>query len=66
MTIFLSYFSLEMMSLVNPGILCPMPYLMLVTLFMVIVEKCDDSEPQEKIPILKKVKKIFGVRKKAK
>ncbi len=54
MTVFLSYISLEMMSLVNPGILCPMPYLMLVTLFLVIVEKCDDGEPQEKISILKK------------
>lgn len=54
MSIFLSYISLEMMSLVNPGILCPVPYLMLITLFMVIVEKCDDGEEQEKIPILKR------------
>jgi len=54
MTIFLSYISLELMSLVNPGILCPMPYLLLVTFFMIIVEKCDDGEEQEKIPILKK------------
>ena len=54
MTIFLSYISLEMMSLVNPGILCPLPYLMLVTLFMVVVEKCDDGEYQEKIYIRKK------------
>lgn len=66
MTIFLSYFSLEMMSLVNPGILCPMPYLLLIILFLIIVEKCDDGEEQEKIPILKKFKKIFGIRKKAK
>ena len=50
MTIFLSYISLEMMSLVNPGILCPLPYLMLVTLFMVVVEKCRD-EIQEKLYI---------------
>lgn len=54
MTIFLSYISLEMMSLVNPGIFCPLPYLMLVTLFMVVVEKCDDGEYQEKIYIRKK------------
>lgn len=59
MTIFISYISLEMMSLVNPGILCPVPYLLLVTLFMVVVEKCDDGEQQEKIPIFKKIKKIF-------
>lgn len=54
MTIFLSYISLELMSLVNPGILCPMPYLLLITIFLIIVEKCDDGEAQEKIPILKK------------
>ncbi|MBQ5677789.1 MAG: O-antigen ligase family protein [Clostridia bacterium] len=54
MTIFLSYISLEMMSLVNPGILCPLPYLLLITLFMVVVEKCDDGEYQEKIYIRKK------------
>ena len=54
MTIFLSYISLEMMSLVNPGILCPLPYLFLITLFMVVVEKCDDGEYQEKIYIRKK------------
>ncbi len=59
MTIFLSYISLEMMSLVNPGILCPVPYLMLITLFLVIVEKCYDGEQQEKIPIFHKVKKIL-------
>ena len=53
MTIFLSYISLELMSLVNPGILCPVPYLLLITIFMIVVEKCDDGEAQEKIPILK-------------
>lgn len=63
MTIFLSYISLEMMSLVNPGILCPVPYLMLVTLFMVIVEKCDDGEAQEKIPILKRFKEKHNKKK---
>ncbi len=57
MTIFLSYISLEMMSLVNPGVFCPMPYLLYVTLFMVIVEKCD-GEYQEKIIVRKKHKKI--------
>lgn len=53
MTVFISYISLEMMSLVNPGILCPFPYLMLVTLFMVVVEK-GNGEYQEKIHIRKK------------
>jgi hypothetical protein len=54
MTIFLSYISLELMSLVNPGILCPMPYLLLVVIYMIVVEKCNDTEPQIKVPILKK------------
>ncbi len=55
MTIFLSYISLEMMSLVNPGVFCPVPYLLYVTLFMVIVEKCD-GEYQEKLIVRKKHK----------
>lgn len=54
MTIFLSYISLELMSLVNPGIFCPMPYLLLVVIYMIVVEKCNDNEPQIKVPILKK------------
>lgn len=56
MTIFLSYISLEMMSLVNPGVFCPVPYLLYVTMFMVLVEKCD-GEFQEKIIIYKRKKK---------
>lgn len=58
MTIFLSYISLEMMSLVNPGILCPLPYLMLITLFMVVVEKCRD-ENEEKLCIGSKSKNEY-------
>ncbi len=55
MTIFLSYISLELMSLVNPGVFCPMPYLLLVIVYLVVVEKTNGSnEPQVKIPILKK------------
>lgn len=65
MTIFLSYISLEMMSLVNPGILCPVPYLMLITLFLVIVEKCNEGEEQDKIPILHKIKAYFKNKKTA-
>lgn len=55
MTIFLSYISLEMMSLVNPGVFCPMPYLLYVTLFMVVVEKCN-GEYQEKLSTGRKKK----------
>lgn len=65
MTIFLSYLSLELMSLVNPGILCPMPYLLLVIIFLIIVEKCSDDKDLVKIPILKKFKKVFHIKKKA-
>lgn len=65
MTIFLSYISLELMSLVNPGILCPVPYLLLVIIYMIVVEKCDDGEAQEKIPILQKFKNIKKKKEKA-
>ncbi len=49
LTVFLSYVSLELMSLVNPGIFCPLPYLMLITLFMVVVEKCDGERLEKNI-----------------
>lgn len=55
-TVFISYMGLELMSLVNPGIFCPLPYLMLITLFLVIVEKCDTGEYQERIGLLKRRK----------
>lgn len=48
-TIFISYAGLELMSLVNPGVFAPFPYLMLITMFFVIVEKCDTGEYQERI-----------------
>lgn len=59
MTVFLAYISLELMSLVNPGIFSPIPYLLIVTMFFAIVERCNAGEvqqiittgdPQEKIP----------------
>ncbi len=49
-TIFLSYISLELMSLVNPGIFCPLPYLMLITLFLVVAEKCNKSNAIKDCP----------------
>ena len=59
LTVFLSYIGLELMSLVNPGILCPMPYLLLITLFLVIIEKCHNSDiEQEPIPLFEKLKKL--------
>lgn len=43
-TILVSYLGIEMMSLVNPGVFCPLPYLFLVTMFIVIVEKVNAIE----------------------
>lgn len=57
-TIFLSYISLELMSLVNPGILCPLPYLFLVVLFMVIVEKNDEGKELKRFKFLYKDRKV--------
>lgn len=51
MTVFLSYMSLELMSLVNPGIFSPIPYLLIVTIFFVVVEKCNNGEFQRKMSI---------------
>lgn len=65
MTIFLSYVSLELMSLVNPGIFCPMPYLLLVIIYLIVVEKSNDTEPQVKVPILKKFREKRRLKKQA-
>lgn len=43
LTLFLAWVGIEMMSLVNPGVFAPLPYLMLVTMFMVFAEKTEDS-----------------------
>lgn len=42
-TLFLSYIGLELMSLVNPGIFAPFPYLFLITLYFVMMEKCNSD-----------------------
>lgn len=42
-TILLAYLGLGLMSLVNPGLFCPQPYLLLLTMFFVIVEKKNDE-----------------------
>ena len=47
MTVFLSYISLELMSLVNPGIFSPIPYLLIVTMFFAIVERCNVGTVQK-------------------
>jgi len=39
LTLFLSWVGIEMMSLVNPGVFAPLPYLLIVTLLLVFAEK---------------------------
>lgn len=42
-TVFLSYMGLGLMSLVNPGLFSPIPYLFMLTMMMVIVEKKNEE-----------------------
>ena len=44
---FLSYIGLEMMSLVNPGIFVPFPYLFLVTIYFVVMERCNSEKDKQ-------------------
>jgi hypothetical protein len=46
-TLFISYVGVEMMSLVNPGVFAPLPYLLLVTLFLAAAEKSRVAEAEE-------------------
>jgi len=43
LTLFLSWVGLEMMSLVNPGVFAPLPYLLLATMYLVFAEKTEAS-----------------------
>lgn len=45
--LFISYLGLELMSLVNPGIFAPFPYLFLATLYFVIMERCNSDEDKK-------------------
>lgn len=51
LTLFLSWLGLELMSLVNPGVFAPIPYLLIVTIFLVVAEK---SSPEVKTQFLLK------------
>ena len=42
-TLGLSYFGLFLMSQVNPGEFCPLPYALVATLIFVIVESCENA-----------------------
>ena len=41
LTLFLAWVALEMMSLVNPGVFAPVPYLMILTILLVVAEKAE-------------------------
>lgn len=47
LTLFAAWIAIEMMSLVNPGVFAPLPYLLIVTMFLVVAEKTD--APAKKI-----------------
>lgn len=44
LTILVSYVGLEMMSLVNPGMFCPIPYLFMVTMYLALVEMINKTD----------------------
>ncbi len=51
---FISYLGLELMSLVNPGIFAPFPYLFLITLYFVMMERCNSDTDKN---VLKRIMK---------
>lgn len=58
----ISYTGLEMISLVNPGIFCPLPYLFLITMFMVIAEKLNEKKLRPDIRNLEAIDEINAMR----
>ncbi|MDR0314621.1 MAG: O-antigen ligase family protein [Oscillospiraceae bacterium] len=55
-TLFLSYIGLELMSLVNPGIFIPVPYLFIVTMMFVIMDKIKLQSDIDEYREMKKIK----------
>lgn len=47
LTLFIAFIGLTMMSTVNPGEFCPVPYGFLVTYFFVVCEKCNVATARE-------------------
>lgn len=47
LTLFIAFIGLTMMSTVNPGEFCPMPYSFLITYFLVVCEKCNAAPVRE-------------------
>ena len=54
--IFITYIGIELMSLVNPGLFSPVPYLMMATIMFVVMDKISQDPEQQKIG--RKSKKI--------
>ncbi len=54
---FLSYIGLELMSLVNPGIFAPFPYLFLITIYFVMMERCNNNTDKNVLPKIMKGEK---------
>ena len=52
--VFLSYIGVELMSLVNPGVFVPFPYLFMITIYFVIIEKCNSENDKTALPLIKK------------
>ena len=52
--IFLSYIGVELMSLVNPGVFVPFPYLFMITLYFIIIEKCNSENDKATLPLILK------------
>ncbi|MCL2494299.1 MAG: O-antigen ligase family protein [Oscillospiraceae bacterium] len=46
-TLFLAWAGLELMSLVNPGVFAPVPYLLILTILVVVAEKSEKTAPHQ-------------------
>ncbi|MDO5015253.1 MAG: O-antigen ligase family protein [Clostridia bacterium] len=51
LTLFLSYLFIELMSLVNPGIFSPFPYLLMVTIYFVLIIKLKPDYYRDEIKV---------------
>lgn len=54
LTLFISYIFLELMSLVNPGIFSPFPYLLIVTIYYVLILKLSPTYYVDEIKVAHK------------
>lgn len=52
-TVFISYIGIELMSLVNPGVFSPVPYLLIVTMYFIIIDNCNTQEDMDAYDRLK-------------